>query len=96
MVPPPPVVRWDWRDKNGGRVHAWVLDASGAAVFSFESAGAPLCSGGWLGPVLEGYTPDLFADDPGDWPDPETIPVPLVFTWPGKYPLDGIDFQEVA
>ena len=41
-----------------------LLDASGAAVFSFEAAGAPVCSGGWLGPVLQGYTPDLFLDDP--------------------------------
>ena len=26
-VQPHPVVRWDWRDKNGGRVHAWVFDS---------------------------------------------------------------------
>ena len=53
-------------DLTGGILERFrcLVDASGAAVFSFGTPGAPACSGGWLGPVLQGYTPELFADDP--------------------------------
>jgi hypothetical protein len=35
-------------------------------------------------------------EDEEAWLDPTEIPVPLLFPWPGEYPLDIVQFTEVT
>lgn len=34
------------------------------------------------------------AENRDDWLDPEIIPTPLVFRWPGPYPIPGVELVE--
>ena len=36
------------------------------------------------------------ADDRDDWIDPQSIPIPMLFEWPGTFPITGMQLTEAG